>query len=322
MNGPSPSPFVPPPPAVRPVGGVPVAPPKSGPSRKGWRSWAPVRIWKRHFPPVRLVWIFLLVIVWNGHGFLSSSVALPLLALPAVAALTDLGLQMARYPRPRIPDAAVANGLFLSVILWPTTVSIEFAAVAAATVGLRHLLRRGGHPILNPAALGVTVAATVFALPQPWHVGVTTTDALLIALLGVVLWSRAWHTWRLWGVYFASTLLATAVLALALGGRSAVPLAVDAALVGPAPVFFGWFMVTEPRTAPSSRPAMIAFGALVGVGAAALPVVLALVPLFSPLGVLAPYLALFAGNVFAVAARAHRSARPAGARPTPAPRPT
>lgn len=284
------------------------------PRPSGWRTWAPVRIWKRHFPPVRLVWLFLLVLVWNGKGFLTTSVAVPLLALPVLCAAVDLGLQLSRFPRPRVPDAAIANGLFLTLILWPTTVSLELVAVAAATVAVRHLLRSSGHPWFNPAAVGVTVAATLFALPQPWHVGVTLSDTLLVAVLGLVLWTRARHTWRLWVAYFAANVAAAGLIAYDLGGHAAVPLALQAALLGPAPVFYGLFMVTEPRTAPSSRPAMLVFGAVVGVAAAGLPAAFALLPLLAPLGVLAPYLALFAGNAYAVAGRSHVGARPTAAR--------
>ena len=278
----------------------------------GWRTWRAVRIWKRFFPPVRLVWLFLLVLVWNTQGFVSLKVAEPLLALPLVCAATDLGLQLARFPKPRIPDAALANGLFLALILWPATFSLELASVACATVGLRYILRRAGHPWLNPAALGVTLAAALFALPQPWHLGFTLTDTVLIAILGLILWSRAQHTWRLWGAYFAVNLAVTAGIALYLGGHSAVPLAVQAALLGPAPVFYGLFMVTEPRTAPSSRRAMLVFGTGVGAAAALLPAVFGLVLVLSPLGVLAPYLALFVGNAYAIATRSGRPSRASG----------
>ncbi len=284
----------------------------SGPARPragGTGPALPVRLWKRHLPPVRLVWIFLLVLVGNAHGFASVSVAEPLLLLPGVAAASDLGLQAARFPRLRVPDAAVANGLFLAVILWPASFSLELASVAGATVALRHLLRRAGHPWLNPAALGVSVAATVFALPQPWHVGASLTDTVLVAALGLVLWSRARHGWRLWTVYFAANVAVVAAIALELGGHAAVPLAVEAAVLGPAPVFYGLFMVTEPRTAPSSRNAMLVFGALVGTSAALFPAVFALVPTVAPLGVLAPYLALFVGNVYAGLGRSGRPSR-------------
>ncbi len=268
-----------------------------------------VRVWKRYLPPVRLVWIFLLVLVDNAGGFVSGGVAWPLLALPLAAAVTDLGLQLARFPRPRIPDAAIANGLFLSVILWPTDVSLELVAVAVATVGLRYLLRRNGHPILNPAALGVTLAATVFALPQPWHVGTTLTDAALVAVLGFVLWSRAWHTWRLWAVFFAVNAAVTLALAEYLAGSSVLLFVAQTILLAPVPVFYGFFMVTEPRTAPSARRPMIFYAALVGASAAAFPLLFAKYPVVSALGVLAPYLSLFAGNLYTTVVPSARGVR-------------
>ncbi len=305
-----PPPATTPPPAPRPVGSVRPAAPRSAPSRTGrWRNFPLVRFGKRYLPPVRLVWIFLLVLVWNADGFASRSVAWPLLALPFVSAITDLGLQFTRFPRLRIPDAAIANGLFLSVILWPTVVSVELLAVAVATVGLRHLLRRAGHPLLNPAALGVTLAATVFALPQPWHVGVALPDSALVAVLGLLLWSRARHTWRLWAGFFLANAAAALLLADYLSGPSVLPYLLETALIAPAPVFYGFFMVTEPRTAPSARRAMLVYAALVGVVAAVLPVAFTEYPALSALGVLTPYLALFLGNLCAAFVPSARGAR-------------
>jgi Na+-translocating ferredoxin:NAD+ oxidoreductase RnfD subunit len=232
-----------------------------------------------------------------------------LLALPIAGAFADLGLQAVRFPRLRFPDAAIANGLFLAVILWPATVFLELTAVAVATVGVRHLLRVAGHPIFNPAAFGVTLAATVFALPQPWHVGVTLQDTELVAALGLILWTRAWHSWRLWAMFFATNIAATLLLADYLGGSSILPLVIQTSVLGAAPVFYGFFMVSEPRTAPSNRRAMVVFGALVGVSAAVFPVLFAEYPNISALGVLTPYLALFLGNIFAVALPSARAAR-------------
>ena len=305
-------------PASRPAK-APPAPVARSAARATWRNALPIRIWKRYFPPVRLAWIFLLVIVWNVDGFVSRAVALPLLALPAVAALADLGLQATRFPKLRIPDAAIANGLFLSVILWPTTISLELTAIAVVTVGLRHLLRIGGHPVLNPAALGVTLAAVLFALPQPWHVGLTLWDTALIAALGLILWSRAWHTWRLWGVYFAVNTAATLAIADYLGGSHVLSIVLQTTVLGAAPVFYGFFMVSEPRTAPSARWAMVAFGAVVGAVAAILPLLFSERPSLVALGVLTPYLALFAGNVFAVVMPSARASQRHAPAPGPVP---
>ncbi|HXQ94471.1 MAG TPA: RnfABCDGE type electron transport complex subunit D [Thermoplasmata archaeon] len=319
--------------AVRPAPPVPAEPaaplvppsapaPKPAPprARTSPRKFGLRTIWKRYLPPVRLVWIFLAILVWNGHGFASRAVAEPLLLLPVIAAVADLAFQLVRFPKLRFPDAAIANGLFLTVILWPTGVSLALLSVVLVTVGLRHVARVGGHPILNPAAAGVLVAATVFALPQPWHVGVTTTDVALVALLGAILWSKATHTWRILVPYFAVNIAASLAVAEYLGGPSAVRLVFQASVLGAATVFYGFFMVSEPRTAPSARPAMLMFGALVGFTAAVLPVLFAEYPTYSALGVLTPYLALFIGNVFAVALPSARGARRPTTHPTSPPR--
>ena len=267
---------------------------------------------------MRLVWIFLAILVWNGQGFVSRSVAEPLLILPVVAAAVDIGFQLVRFPRLRFPDAGIANGLFLTIILWPTTITLALVSVAVVTVGLRHGARVSSHPIFNPAAAGVLMAAVLFAMPQPWHLGSQPIDTALAAVLGLILWSRAWHTWRIWVPYFALNLGATAVIAELFGGPSAVPLALQVAVLTAETIFFGLFMVTEPRTAPTSRRAMIVFGATVGAAAALMPLAFSEYPLLSALGVLAPYLALFIGNVLTVALPSSRGTR----RPvrTPSPR--
>lgn len=271
---------------------------------------------KRFLPPVRLVWLFLGIILWNGGAFVGRSVAEPLLLLPIVAVGADLAFQAVRFPRLRFPDAAIANGLFLSVILWPTSFSLALASVAIVTIGLRHLARVASHPVLNPAAAGVVLAAAVFALPQPWHVGSTLRDAELVALLGVILWTKATHTWRILVPYFATNIALSVFVAYRLAGVSAVPLVVQATVLGASTVFYGFFMVSEPRTAPSARPAMLLFGTVVGAAAALLPTLFAEYPMISALGVLAPYLALFVGNALTVVLPSARGIRRPAAQPS------
>ena len=305
-------------PAAQPLSGNAPSRAAAAPARPS-RAVRGVRMaWKRYLPPVRLVWIFLGIIMWNGKGFLNWAVAEPLLLLPLVAVATDLGFQYVRFPRLRFPDAAIANGLFLSVILWPATESIPLVSVMVATVGLRHLLRVASHPLVNPAAAGVLVAATVFALPQPWHVGSTLQDAALVAALGVVLWSRTTHTWRILIPYFAVNAGASAGVAALLGGTGSLLLALQATVLSASTVFFGFFMVSEPRTAPSARSPMFWFGGVVGAAAALLPVAFAEATTISAVGVLSPYLALFVGNLMTAALPSARGIRRATPRPSPA----
>ena len=294
-------------------GGRPRAP---GPvrTRPARRRFKPIDIWKRYLPPVRLVWIFLLAIVWREDGFSSVAQAGPILAVLFVGVVTDLGFQRVRFPRLRVPDAALATSLFVAIIIWPASVGLAIVSIAVLSVGLRHLVRVNSHPWFNPAAVGITLATVVFGMSTSWHVGLTPVDALVVAVMGAVLIFRAPHTYRIAVGYFAAFLPLTAVLTLALGGGHHLLLLLEEGAIGPASVFFGVFMVTEPRTAPSSRLMMWAFAILVGVVAAALPVVFTEVPTLGAVGVLVPFLALFIGNLFTIVLPSARGARQTGCR--------
>ena len=276
------------------------------------RKFRPIDIWRRYLPPVRLVWIFLGILVAVGGGFVSSTRAIPLLVLPVTALITDLAFQKVRFPRLRIPDAAIATSLFLALIIWPADVTLALLSIAVVSVGLRHFVRAGGHPWFNPAAAGLVLATAIFALPTSWHVGLSSGEIVLVALFGTLLIVRAPHAWRIPVFYFASNLVTVLAITFALGAGATWPMALEFEVFSGASVFFGFFMVTEPRTAPSARWAMAVFGGIVGVVSGAFPVLFAEVPVLGALGVIAPFLALFVGNLFTLLpfARGARRAAP------------
>ncbi|HEV2165867.1 MAG TPA: RnfABCDGE type electron transport complex subunit D [Thermoplasmata archaeon] len=248
-----------------------------------------------------MVWILLAVLAAFSGGLTRWSETGPIFALPAVGALTDLGFQRVRFPRLRFPDAALATSLFLVLIIWPSTVDLALVSVTIASVGLRHAVRLGGHPLLNPVAVGLTFGAVVFAIPSSWHVGVGATHQGLIVAFGALLVARAPHTWRLPVFYFAAALPLSVALSFLQGSGSHWLSLLEAGGLAPGALFYGFFMATEPRTAPSNRRAMIEYAALVGVAATGLPFLLTEITVLSGIGVLAPYLALFVGNLFTVA---------------------
>ncbi len=282
---------LPPVPAAVPVTAAPPAP-------RPRRRFRPIDLWRRYLPPVRLVWISLGILVAYGGGFVSSARASPLLLVPLVGILTDLLFQRVRFPRLRVPDAAIATSLFLALIIWPTDVSLPLLSIVVASVGLRHFVRSGGHPWLNPAAAGLALATILFALPTSWHVGLTLEETVLVAALGGLLMVRAPHAWRIPVFYFATYLTLVVAFAFALGAGAHWTQSLLLEGLSGESVFFGFFMVTEPRTAPSARWAMAAFGILVGIVSAGFPVLFTEVPVLNALGVIAPFLALFTGNLF------------------------
>ncbi|MCI4355475.1 MAG: RnfABCDGE type electron transport complex subunit D, partial [Thermoplasmata archaeon] len=303
-------------PTVAPVGARAASP---APHRK----FRPRDIWKRYLPPVRLVWIFLGIITWYGGGFTSFTSAAPILLLPAIGIVTDLGFQYVRFPKFRIPDTAIATSLFLALIIWPAEPSLALASVAVAGVGMRHFFRVGGHPLFNPAALGLSFAVLLFALPNSWHVGVSVQEEILVAILGTILIVKAPHTWRFPVFFFASYIPLVLLFAVAFGGSSQLAMIFTTEALGSQAVFFAFFMVSEPRTAPSSRRAMIYFSILLGSTSAILPVLFAELPYVGALGMIAPFLALFIGNSFTVLAPSSRGQRkPASAKAPAASGPT
>ena len=290
----------------------------------GRRKFRPIDIWKRYLPPVRLVWIFLGVLTVYGGAFASALAALPFVAIPIVSVCADLGFQRARFVRLRFPDTALVTSLFLVVLIWPGAISLALIAVTVATVGFRHLLRSGGHPWFNPAALGLTAGFFLFGVQTSWHVGIDQTELILIAVFGFVLILRARHTWRFPVAFFAIYVPISMAAAAALGSNAhALWHILWTTTLAAQPVFYGLFMVTEPRTAPSARPAMLKYGLLVGIFAAGLPLAFSYAPYIGALGAVAPFLALFVGNFYtltAAGARGARAPRPAAAPPRmPAP---
>jgi Na+-translocating ferredoxin:NAD+ oxidoreductase RnfD subunit len=259
---------------------------------------APERFWSsgrlsRLFPPARLLWIFLAVLGAYGSNFLHGLGETTLLVLPAVAALSDLAFQTVRFPRLRFPDAALATGLFLALILPPTVSLVLSGAATFVAIIVRHALRFRGRPWLNPAIFGVFLGTVVLGLAPAWWVSVGADGEFLMVGMGLALLARTPRAWRLPVAFFVSYGLLTAAAHLVIGA------ALDShvlllEVIDPATVFFGLFIVVEPRTAPVDGATQALYAAGVGLGTALLPLE------FPSVGIL---IALLAANFGMVAVR-------------------
>lgn len=212
-----------------------------------------------------------------------------LLLLPIVSAIVDLLFQKVRFDTLRVPESAIATGLFLALLLPPTVALLEASAVAIAAVGIRHALRLKGRPWLNPAAAGLLLGALLFGMAPAWWAAVSPGAEVVVVVLGAVLALRQPGRWRLPVVFFLTYAGFAAFEHFLLGGvLNPRVLALD--VVDPAVLFFGLFMVTEPRTAPSDPYFQPMYAAVIAIGSAFLPIFL------PTLGIL---LALFFGNLLA-----------------------
>ena len=264
---------------------------------------------RRAFPPARCVWLLLAVLGVYGVSFLHGLGLASLVVLPAVAVAVDVGLQAVRFDRLRAPDAAVATGMFVALLL-PPNVSLPVAgSLAVVAIAVKHLLRYRGHPWVNPAAAAVLVGAGVFAISPAWWVAVGPSALYLAPALGVALIGVRASRWRL-PAGFLATYGTFSVLQHLVSGATTDPHVLVLQAFDPTTVFFALFMVAEPRTAPAHPAAQVLYASVVGIVAAFAPLAFPTVALL---------IALVVGNGVALSVRAlearaatARSARPAG----------
>ncbi len=254
----------------------------------------------RWIPPVRLLWIFLALVGTYGVNFFGNGTGIPsLLLLPLVGAVVDLVFQAVRYPSIRVPDAAIATGLFLALIFPPTAPLLLAAAAVGGAVVLRHILRFRGRPWFNPAVTGAVLGFLLFGLAPAWWVavgpvlGVGSVGEFVMVGLGLLLLARNWRSWRLPAIFFLRYGFLAIVQHLVVGA-STDPRVLLLQAIDPVTIFFGLYIVTEPRTAPAEPRLQTLYAGTVGLS-------VALFPIFLPsLGV---FVGVLVGNLLAVALR-------------------
>ncbi|MCI4324271.1 MAG: RnfABCDGE type electron transport complex subunit D [Thermoplasmata archaeon] len=225
------------------------------------------------FPPSRCTWLVLVFLGIWGIRLFGGVGTVSLVVLPALAVVFDLVFQSLRFERLRIPDGAIATGLFLALILTPTVPLVAAGAVTLAAITGKHVLRVRGRPILNPAASGVVFGAFAFGLAPAWWIGIGPLGEIAMVVAGAAVVARSTKTWRIPATFF----LVFAPLSLLLrltDGTSLAPNVVLLGVLDPSTLFFGLFLVSEPRTAPSDSRHHLLYGTLVAWGAAFLPIYL------------------------------------------------
>lgn len=252
-----------------------------------------------YVPPVRLLWMILAGLGAYGSFYLFGLGISSLVGVPLVAVVADLGFQRLRFPHVRFPDAAIATGLFLALIFAPTAPLLLTGSSAFAAVALRHAVRFRGRPWLNPAMSGAVLGSLVLGLVPAWWVGIGPYGVEMVAGLGLLLLLRDRRSWRLPATFLLTYSFLSVLQHLVVGASTNLSILLLLSF-DPSTVFFAFFLVPEPRTAPRSDPDRVLYAGSIGVGAAVLPVIL------PSLGVFA---SLAAGNLLSVALR-RRAALP------------
>jgi Na+-transporting NADH:ubiquinone oxidoreductase subunit NqrB len=190
-------------------------------------------------------------------------------------------------------DSVLITSLILILIITPFAPSalddIAYAVFASVwAMAAKYLLGLNRRTIFNPAAFGVALAALALGSSVSWWIGGNLYILPLVILGGLLILAKMNVTEML------AAFAATSLLTVAIASPAADPLrSVSDIALHSMFFFFGFVMLTEPRTAPIGRINRIIYGALVGI-------------LFAPefhLGswYTTPEIALLSGNLFAAA---------------------
>ena len=169
------------------------------------------------------------------------------------------------------PKSALISGLSLCLLL--RTESAALAVVTAViTIGSKFVLRHRGKHVFNPTNFGLVammlVTDQVWVSPGQW--GNAAFFGFLMACIGGLVVNRSARsdvTFTFLAAYVGIVLARAAWL----GQPLANPLH---SLQNGALLLFSFFMISDPRTTPDSRPGRVLFACLVAAGATFVPFVM------------------------------------------------
>jgi Na+-transporting NADH:ubiquinone oxidoreductase subunit NqrB len=188
-------------------------------------------------------------------------------------------------------DSVLITALILILIITPVAPTnrreIGYAVFASLwAMAAKYMLSVGRRNVFNPAAFGVALAALALGSSVSWWIGGSVYLLPLVVAGGILI------LLKMNAAEMISTFVIADLLTVALTAPAGNPLkSVSDIVFHSMFFFFGFVMLTEPRTAPLGRGNRLIYGALVGVA-------------FAPevhLGAwyTTPELALLIGNAFA-----------------------
>jgi len=191
-------------------------------------------------------------------------------------------------------ESTIIALLILALIISPISTGADFWLLFwAATLAMasKYILAIMKIHLFNPAAIAVVITALFLNQSASWWIG--TASMLPYVLIGGLLIARKMRRGKLVWAFVVTVFITTFVISIFKGTNlitAASRITFESSLF-----FFAFAMLTEPKTAPFNKKALIFYGVLVGF-------------LFSPqvhFGslYLTPEIALVIGNIFAFFAK-------------------
>lgn len=211
---------------------------------------------------------------------LATRIGRRLLASMAVALIMDGVILRWRRGRWTFPDGALITALLVGMVSSPFDPWHVAPLATMAGLAGKHLLRRRGVNVLNPAALGLVVSYYAFdsahnwwgALPDLARSPGWPLAVFMLYLAALVVAPAAFIIDRVNRTPLVLTFLVVYFGLFAAAGFTSEAASVSELFVAPdlhAALFFAAFMVSDPPTSPASWRRQVACGALVAAVACA-----------------------------------------------------
>ena len=208
---------------------------------------------------------------------------LGLLVAVLVSCLLDLGIKKLLKKSLAFPYSAFITGLIIGSVAQFSAPLWVIVVASIVAIGSKHLIKIKKQHIFNPATLGLLVAFFIFSSGDEWWASIAYNFFGYSIILTPLLILANYRAGKL-----AVSIPFLVVIGALFVGSGLIPLSSGApTIVYSLPFFFGFIMVSEPKTSPYQFKEQLAFG----VGLAVLTFV------FMFYSVLYyPFLALLIGN--------------------------
>ena len=206
-------------------------------------------------------------LIWLDLGVTWEQIALVLAACLATQYVCTRGWKLPRYD----PRSALISALSLSLLLRVGHPALAVLA-AVVTISSKFLFRVDNRYVFNPTNFGLIVMMLltdqVWVSPGQW--GSVAFFGFLLASLGVVVVNRAARS-DVTYAFLASYVSIVVGRTVWLGDPASIAIH---QLQNGGLVLFAFFMISDPKTTPTSRGGRMLFGLLVALGAAYMQFVL------------------------------------------------
>ena len=210
-----------------------------------------------------VVLVLLVAVAAPQQGFM---LVLPgLLSGVLTAGLLDVVILRLRHPRWEFPSGAVLTGMIVAMVLSPFEPLWVPAATSAIAIASKYLLRTKATNVFNPAAIALIVSYYAFNTGQSWWGALPELPMWAIAALcatGVFIADRV-NKMPIVLAFLGAYFVLFSTMAFVGDPRHVVEIfrAPDLHMV----LYFAFFMLTDPPTAPIKYRDQVIYGILVAV---------------------------------------------------------